>query len=154
MADELTTEILRSRFSEVRENLPRGLALRLHRSLSWIERADKEAEDVDAAFIFYWIAFNAAYARDIPESYEAEERELFGEYFAKLVRFDVNRKIYYAIWSRFSGPIRLLLNNRYVFQPFWGHHNQPQRYGNWEDLFSEAGRSSDVRLPTRTPGSS
>ena len=104
--------------------------------MSWIERADKEAEDVDAAFIFHWIAFNAAYARDIPESYGAEERALFGEYFEKIVRFDVNRKIYDAIWSRFSGPIRLLLNNKYVFQPFWTHQNQPQRRGNWEDLFS------------------
>ena len=135
MEDELTAEILRSRFSDVRENLPRSLALRLHRSLSWIERADQEAEDVDAAFIFHWIAFNAAYARDLPESYGTEERALFGEYFEKIVRFDVNRKIYDAIWSRFSGPIRLLLNNRYVFQPFWRHHNEPQTYGNWEDLF-------------------
>lgn len=135
MANELTTEILRSRFSDVRENLPRSLALRLHRSLSWIERADQEAEDVDAAFIFHWIAFNAAYARDIPESYGTEERALFGEYFEKIVRFDANRKIYDAIWSRFSGPIRLLLNNKYVFQPFWRHHNQPQTHGNWEDLF-------------------
>lgn len=135
MEDELTTEVLRSRFSEVRENLPRSLALRLHRSLSWTERADQEAGDVDAAFIFHWIAFNAAYARDLPESYGTEERALFGEYFEKIVRFDVNRKIYDAIWSRFSGPIRLLLNNRYVFQPFWWHHNEPETYGNWEDLF-------------------
>ncbi len=135
MADALTPQVLRSRFSEVMENLPRSLALRLHRSLSWIERADQEAEDIDAAFIFHWIAFNAAYARDLPESYGTEERALFGEYFEKIVRFDVNRKIYDAIWSRFSGSIRLLLNNRYVFQPFWRHQNQPHTYGNWEDLF-------------------
>ena len=136
MEDELTTEVLRSRFSAVRESLPQNLALRLHRSLSWIERADQEAEDVDAAFIFFWIAFNAAYARDIPESYETEERALFGDYFEKIVRFDVNGSVYNAIWSRFSGPIRLLLNNKYVFQPFWRDHNQPRKYGDWEDLFS------------------
>lgn len=135
MGHELTSELLRSRFSEVRKNLPPDLALRLHRSLSWIERAEKEAEDVDAAFIFYWISFNAAYARDIPESYETEERALFSDYFDKIVRFDVNGSVYDAIWSRFSGPIRLLLNNRYVFQPFWRHHNQPQTHRNWEDLF-------------------
>ena len=135
MGDELTTEILRSRFSEIRETLPPSLALRLHRSLSWIERADHEATDMDAAFIFHWIGFNAAYASDLPESYVTEERALFGEYFEKIVRFDVKRKIYDAIWSRFSGPIRLLLNNRYVFQPFWRHHNQPQTYGKWEDPF-------------------
>ena len=135
MRDELTTESLRSKFSGVSDGLPSGLRLRLHRSLSWIERAEKEAEDIDATFIFYWIAFNAAYAKDIPESYGAEERELFGEYFEKIVRFDANRTIYDAIWSTFSGPIRLLLNNRYVFQPFWRHHNQMPGYGNWENFF-------------------
>ena len=36
---------------------------------------------------------------------------------------------------RFSGPIRLLLNNKFVFQPFWRHHNQPRRYANWENFF-------------------
>ena len=137
MADELTIEILRSRFSEARENLPRGLALRLHRSLSWIERAEKEAEDIDAAFIFYWIAFNAAYAKDMPESYAIEERGLFGEYFEMIVRFDAARSVYDAIWSRFPGPIRLLLDNKYVFQPFWRHHNQTLRYGNWENFFKQ-----------------
>ena len=135
MRDELTTESLRSKFSGVSNGLPGGLRLRLHRSLSWIERAEKEAEDIDAAFIFYWIAFNAAYAKDIPESYGAEERELFGEYFEKIVRFDSNRRIYEAIWLRFSGPIRLLLNNKFVFQPFWRHHNQPRRSANWENFF-------------------
>ena len=36
------------------------LNLRLRRALSWLERAEKEyaTEDLDAAFIFYWIAFN------------------------------------------------------------------------------------------------
>ena len=137
MADELTIEVLRSRFSEARENLPRDLALRLHRSLSWIERAEKEAEDIDAAFIFYWIAFNAAYAKDMPESYAIEERGLFGEYFEMIVRFDAARSVYDAIWSRFPGPIRLLLDNKYVFMPFWRHHNQTLRYGNWENFFKQ-----------------
>lgn len=135
MRDPLTAESLRSKFSGVRGDLPNRLSLRLHRSLSWIERGEKEAEDIDAAFIFYWIAFNAAYAKDIPESYATEERGRFGEYFEKIVRFDADRRVYDAIWSRFPGPIRLLLNNSYVFQPFWRHHNQTLRYGNWEEFF-------------------
>ncbi len=40
-----------------------SLNLRLSRALSWLERAEKEygagVGDLDAAFIFYWIAFNA-----------------------------------------------------------------------------------------------
>lgn len=135
MPNELTAENLRTKFSSVSDHLPRSLGLRLHRSLSWIERAEKEAEDIDAAFIYYWIAFNAAYAKDIPESYATEERGLFGEYFEKIVLFDANRSIYDAIWMRFPGPIRLLLNNKYVFQPFWKHHNRTLRHGSWENFF-------------------
>ncbi len=40
-----------------------GLGLRPRRCTSWLERAEQEMGrcDYDAAFIFYWIAFNAAY---------------------------------------------------------------------------------------------
>ena len=36
------------------------LGLRMRRATSWIECASK-ADNDDAKFIFYWIAFNAAY---------------------------------------------------------------------------------------------
>ena len=32
---------------------------RMRRATSWLERAEQEEGDVDAEFIFYWIAFNA-----------------------------------------------------------------------------------------------
>ena len=37
------------------------LGLRVHRSISWIGRAEQATDD-DGRFIFLWIAFNAAYA--------------------------------------------------------------------------------------------
>ena len=46
--------------------------------------------------------------------------------------------IYDAIWERFSDSIRVLLNNKFVFQPFWNHH-AGLGYDNWEFTF-EAGR--------------
>ena len=41
------------------------LNLRLRRALSWLGRAENEykGRDFDAAFIFYWVAFNAAYGQ-------------------------------------------------------------------------------------------
>ena len=41
-----------------------NLALRVHRALSWLGRAEQFAiqVDPDAQFVFLWIAFNAAYA--------------------------------------------------------------------------------------------
>ena len=36
--------------------------LRMHRALSWLQRAEAAGEDDDVAFVCLWIAFNAAYA--------------------------------------------------------------------------------------------
>ena len=47
---------------ERRENFKEEFSLRIHRGLSWVQRAEKELEDPDASFIFYWIAFNSIYA--------------------------------------------------------------------------------------------
>lgn len=37
--------------------------LRMHRALSWLQRAEAAGDDHDVGFICLWIAFNAAYAR-------------------------------------------------------------------------------------------
>ena len=39
--------------------------LRMHRALSWLQRADAAGDDDDVAFVCLWIAFNAAYAQDL-----------------------------------------------------------------------------------------
>ena len=66
------------------------LNLRLRRVLSWVGRAENEykAPDFDAAFIFYWIAFNAMYGRlgtsSVDEVYEKDSRR---DYFDRIVTF-------------------------------------------------------------------
>ena len=62
---DLNYSVLKTRHREVRDNFPQALALRTHRALSWLQRAEQEVEDGDARFIFLWIAFNAAYANEI-----------------------------------------------------------------------------------------
>ena len=55
------------------ENFPQDLGLKIHRALSWLQRAEV-AEDDDTSFISLWIAFNAAYAQQIrPEDFEKRE---------------------------------------------------------------------------------
>ena len=108
-----------------------NLGLRVHRAISWIERAEQESDDADAAFVFYWIAFNSAYAKDMRDAPDIGERTRFGEYFQVLVDLDAYRRIYDAVWSTFAGPIRVLLDNQYVFQPFWNHVNGLPGYDGW-----------------------
>ena len=103
---------------ELRAGFPETMGLRVHRSISWIGRAE-DATDDDGRFIFLWIGFNVAYA-DEEEFHNTApgERAAFTTYFRKVVTLDPDQRVYDAIWNNFSGPIRGLLHNRYVFNPF------------------------------------
>jgi hypothetical protein len=54
-----------------------NLSLRVHRALSWLDRAEQLEEDPDGRFLFLWIAFNAAYATEIDERFRLSEQETF-----------------------------------------------------------------------------
>lgn len=64
MPNGLDFKSLKDKQQKLRDGFPDNVSLRIHRSLSWIERAGTGAGDDDAAILFYWIAFNAAYAVD------------------------------------------------------------------------------------------
>lgn len=137
---------LKTKQRGIRNDFPANLGLRTHRAISWIGRAEVETEDLDAAFAFYWIAFNAAYADDRAQADRPAERSAFEDYFLKLVRLDHTRRIYDVIWGRFPGAIRSLLNNRYVFQPFWAFHNGIPGNESWESAFDASRRRAGKAL--------
>ena len=121
--------------------------LRMHRALSWLGRAETLAgEDEDLAFITLWISFNAAYAQEKPGY---AEKEVFREFFQLVSRLDTEKTIYKLIWNEFSGPIRSLLDNRYVFQPFWEAHNSGKPDG-WQQDFEQARKKAHGRWPRKT----
>lgn len=145
MIDQASSfERLKEKQRQIRVNFPDNVGLRVHRAISWLQRAENEEEDYDAAFIFYWVSFNAAYAGDQEEYSLTGERSVFSEYFEKMISLDTNHEIYNAIWEKFSASIRLLLDNEYVFQPFWKHHNQIQGYEDWDERF----KKSKTRIKT------
>lgn len=144
----LTHAILKAKQRALREDFPQTMGLRVHRSISWIGRAE-EATDDDGRFIFMWIGFNAAYA-DEEEVHKtiSEARTEFTGFFHKVVTLDTGQRVYDAIWDNFSGPIRVLLDNRYVFSPFWKHHNGISGYEEWEKMFRSAERRFILALKT------
>lgn len=118
------------------------MALRVHRSISWIGRGEACDDDYDAKFIFLWIAFNAAYADEYEfQSIATGERKSFIDFFSKLDQHDKDGRIYDALWKRFSGPVRMLMENRYVFSPFWQYQNGIEGFENWEIRFKESSLS-------------
>ena len=62
---------------------------------------------------------------------------------------DDENRVYGVIWDRFSQEIRLLLDNRYVFAPFWKHHAGEVGGGGWEITFEAAKRAANRALTQR-----
>lgn len=135
-AHPLHPETLKAKQRDVRGGFSKPLTLRVHRALSWLRRAEDEAGDEDVRFILLWIGFNAAYAGDVSQASGQDarrERDVFLDFFRTLVGFDARHRIYDMVWSRFPQEIRLLLDNRYVYAPFWLHHNGTPGYANWAE---------------------
>ncbi|MDN2565217.1 HEPN domain-containing protein [Aquibium sp. A9E412] len=142
MKDVLDHATLKAKQRAIRDGFPETMGLRVHRAISWIGRAEACGEDDDARFIFLWIAFNAAYADEREfQPVAPGERAAFADYFDRVVARDEGRRIYKALWQRFSGPVRMLMENRYVFNPFWQHHNGIDGFENWEERFRASSRS-------------
>ena len=131
MEAPLTHTVLKTKQGEMRRGFPETKGLRVHRAVSWIGRAEAAGDD-DARFLFLWIGFNAAYADEEEVQNAADaERDAFSDFFGRVVALDAGQRIYDAIRDNFSGPIRVLLHNRYVFSPFWKHDNGVEGFEDW-----------------------
>ena len=115
-----------------------------HRALSWLQRAEAAGDDDDVAFVCLWIAFNAAYAQDLGQGTGGgtSERQAFRNFMADVCALDKAKALAALVWQVFPGPIRLLLDNQYVFQPFWDALNNPRSDGStpghWREAFDDA----------------
>lgn len=129
-----------------RSDFQPGLSLRTHRALSWLSRAEREHEDDDARFLFLWIAFNAAYANDFHDRKSLTERKMLLHFLGRLVEMDRERLLYQIVWNEFPNSIRLLLQNRYVFQPFWDFHAGLIEEADWRAAFDRSRKSASRAL--------
>lgn len=102
-----------------------------------------------AVSFFLWIAFNAAYAADIDENYRLSEQETFRAFLRKLCDLDQERQIKKLVWSEFSGSIRVLLDNQYVFQSFWDYQNGKITQEQWTERFAAGRRRAQAALAQR-----
>jgi hypothetical protein len=137
--------ILKKKHRELRHGFPESVSLRVHRSLSWLQRAEQEISDPDVKFVLLWIGFNAAYAGDVGGQVDSE-RGTFATFFGALVSLDRQRRLYDLVWARFPHEIRLLLDNKYVFSPFWAHQNGAEGYENWPDRLEASKRAVAAAL--------
>lgn len=143
---------LKARQREEREHYPEHLSLRVHRALSWLERAEQEP-DPDSRFIFLWIAFNAAYATDIDDRCHLDEQGTFNGFLHKLCDLDGARRFDDLVWNAYPNAIRVLLNNPYVFSCFWSYQKGHLTELQWKQSFARARKAALRALAQQnTPG--
>ena len=130
----IAAAMLKERHRAVRNNQPEALRLRIHRAISWLSRSEQEVGDPDALFLFQWIAFNAAYAREFGR--DETERGRVRDFMATLVALDGDKRLHKALFQQFSGPIRTLIDNHFSYEPFWTAMRTHDSSGRWETSFA------------------
>lgn len=112
------------------------LALRAYRAIKWLHRAEDLENDSDMQFIAYWIAFNAAYAREIKLGDSFSEIHSYKSFLDKILELDVSDTIQKIVVSDYHNAIRVLLNNKYIYAPFWEYINDSNNH-DWESSFKK-----------------
>jgi hypothetical protein len=126
---------------------PESTNVRLYRAVSWLICASEQSKQPDLAFISHWIAFNALYAADVDPVSPTAERERFRIFIRKLVSHDEHNRIYSILWEKFSGSLRVLIENKYLFKTFWDH--QRGLTSGWEQSFQRANEAAMHHLNDR-----
>lgn len=136
----VSAQVLELRQRQLRVGQDESMRTRLHRALSWLGRTEQEKDDDDARFLFLWVAFNAAYAGQFND--EGKELAKARVFIDRLLALDTQRRIHALLFERFSGPVRSLLDNRYVYAPFWRALANHDGSGRWKQSFDEGKRAA------------
>ncbi|WP_231473323.1 hypothetical protein [Thalassolituus oleivorans] len=131
----LSPDVLKQRLREQRDLFNQSHSTRLHRAISWWQAALDHSADDDMRFIAAWISFSACVVTD-RNNLSLAEQSAFNDFIARLVALDSDERIYDCLWHQYSGSVKALIKNPYVFAPFW----QSQRSGDehWKSLFDQS----------------
>ncbi len=143
--DRFTLDSLMAKRDMVEERLSTDMRTRTRRVLSWLERAGQEEDDPDAAFMFYWIAFEAIYAEWTSEG--RDQRVDFRKFFEKALAADTRNAIRDEVLSDLADTILEVVANPYIFEPFWDRYNGTSDSDDeWQELLISNVEQFSVRL--------
>ena len=129
--------------------------LRYQRFMRWSQRAKElyEAEDYDTAFILYWIAFNALYTSEEHVKANTPEPNQHRGFFVAIHDLDQKGLIYNKVWSMSTNAIRVLMQNEYIYEPFWEYQRTKgtmnEVHTNWHAEQKQQNRQAQRRLQER-----
>jgi len=131
---------LKRKLKQLKET-PETLTVRLHRAISWLKCAEENASNHDLQFLTLWISYNACYAIDEKTEENFTERKHFNEFISKLVSHDHDNRFYNLLWQKFSGPVRMIIENQFIYKPFW--EAQRGEKVNWKKLFDKSNEDAN-----------
>ncbi len=95
-----------------------------------------------------WIAFNAAYSQDTGLTHISDSHK-FNQFLDRMVQLDDHNALQQHLWKEFTQAIRVLLDNPYVYQPYWNHQNGIEGYEDWQMTFTKAKQAAQHALMTK-----
>ena len=139
-----TAEALTEKRRRLASEFGNNVWLRIYRAVSWVARAEsesaKEPADSDTAFIFLWIAFNAAYAVDDPYADPVSTPLRFKAFIQKAADADKRGAIRNYVFSN-EEMIDAIVDNRYLFNPFWEYQNEIPGSEDWQSRLAAESRN-------------
>ena len=132
----ITSTSLKTKLKELHSNANENDIIRLHRAISWVKCAEESANNTDLKFITLWIAFNACYADNDNHDMSLTEKKRFKDFISRLVMLDKEERFFKLLWFKFSGPVRLLIDNKFAYKQFWDA--QRGEKVDWERLFKQS----------------
>ena len=75
-----------------------------------------------------------AYAREF--GFEHSDRDELGRYIATLLSVDAEHRLQKLMSETFSGPVRTLIENQFVFEPFWRSLRDHDASERWKAQFA------------------
>ena len=143
----MSSSNLKRKLKSLQSEIPESHAIRLHRAISWLCAAEEHDKLPDMRLICLWISMNSLYAMDEARFERMQERERFAGFVDRLVACDQDFRLYNILWNKFSGPIRLLVENKFVYGPFWDNLRGEVR--SWEKGFQQSIADANQALSSK-----
>lgn len=132
----MSVQALQRKLKGLQGKIPDLHSIRLHRAISWIKASEEQEKNPDFRLISLWISCNSLYSMNEARFEAMQERERFAEFVDKLIELDNEKRLYNLLWNKYSGSIRLLIENKFVYGPFWDHQRGETK--NWEKGFNKS----------------
>jgi len=140
---------LKKRQRRERAGFHPNLNLRVHRAISWIGAYEQAGAELDSQFIHLWIAFNALYAQTSQDQLKLSESQMFKDFIVELIELDDRRQLEGLVWGQFTGSIRALLNNPFIYVYFWRYQNGKCSEEDWKKRFNGANKAAQKALASQ-----